>query len=392
MTIAARAVFTMACDSLDVGRRAAEDICAGFGGDRPKLALVYLTVNHDQRALLAGMREILGDSVWLLGCSAQGVMGPRVVCEQGYAAGAIGLGGPAVDFAAGHVEEIQSNTLEKGKALGRALAAGLSGRPRVAVLHYDPLCGVDMNLFLAGLDSELGCPVIGGAASHFHGPMQSTSQYFGREVFGHGAVAFAMSGAFTPELAISSGVSPVGIEMTITKGEGNMLLELDGRRALDVWEEITSAGPPNSDHTAALALGVPVQGSPESGEYLIRAAFGVDADRGGVVLQAGIPEGTKVMLHHRTVDDVQEGSRRMAEALRRRLEGKTVRAVLGFECGARTLPFLGEAATQQETVHLQETIASDAQWIGLTTWGEIHPVCGKTGFHNYTYPLLALAD
>jgi hypothetical protein len=349
-------------------------------------------VNHDQRAYLAGMRDVLGDAVRLVGCSAQGVMGPRAVSERGYAAGAMGLGGAGVDFAAGRVEEIQVDTLEKGKALGRALVAQLSGRPRVAVLHHDPLCGADMNLLLAGLDEELGCPVIGGAAGHFYGPMQRTFQYFGRDVFGHGAVAFAMSGAFTPQLAISSGVSPVGIEMTITRCEGTKVLELDGRRALDVWEEITSAGPPNSDHTAALALGVPVPGSPESGEYLIRAAFGVDVDRGGIILQAGIPEGTMVMLHHRTVDDVEDGTRKMGEALRRRLEGRSVRAVLGFECGARTSPFLGETATLQENIRLQETFASDAQWLGLVTWGEVYPVCGKPGFHNYTYPLLALTD
>ena len=84
----------------------------GLGRDRPKLALAYLTVNHDQRALLAGLREVLGDSVLLLGCSAQGVMGPRAVSERGYVAGALGLGGAGVDFAAGRVEEIQVVSLE----------------------------------------------------------------------------------------------------------------------------------------------------------------------------------------------------------------------------------------------------------------------------------------
>jgi hypothetical protein len=392
VTIEARAVFSTASDSVEVGRAMAERICEGLGGQRPRLALAYLTVNHDQAAVLSGMADVLGASALLLGCSAQGVMGPGVVCEQGYAAGAIGLGGDAVDFAAARVEEIQAGTFEKGRALGRALVSQLPARPKVVVVHYDPLCEADMNLFLAGLDGELGCPVIGGAAGHYHGPMESTSQYLGREVFGHGAVAFAMSGAFTPELAICSGVAPVGIEMTVTRCEGPLVLELDGRRALDVWEEITSAGPPSSDHTAALGLGVPVAGSPESGEYVIRAAFGVDEERGGVVLQAAIPEGTTVMLHHRSVEDVQQGARRMAGALRRRLEGRTVRAVLGFECGARTSLFVGEAALQRETVRLQETIAKDAPWLGLVTWGEIYPVCGVTGFHNYTYPLLALTD
>src|SRR5262245_34737480 len=79
--------------------------------------------------------------------------------------------------------------------------------------------------------------------------------------------------------------------------------------------------------------------------YLLRAAFGVDAERGGIVLQAGIAQGTKVMLHHRTTEDVLSGTRRMGAELRDRLDGRRPRAVLGFECGARMKPYLGEAAT-----------------------------------------------
>jgi hypothetical protein len=28
----------------------------------------------------------------------------------------------------------------------------------------------------------------------------------------------------------------------------------------------------------------------------------------------------------------------------------------------------------------------------VTCWGELFPVGGRPGFHNYTYPLLALTD
>jgi hypothetical protein len=97
-------------------------------------------------------------------------------------------------------------------------------------------------------------------------------------------------------------------------------------------------------------------------------------------------------LHHRSVEDVLSGTRRMGTALARRLEGKQLRAVLGFECGARTRPFLGDEATLAENLELQRLLPDADAWIGMMPWGEIYPTGSRPGFHNYSYPLLALAE
>ena len=34
----------------------------------------------------------------------------------------------------------------------------------------------------------------------------------------------------------------------------------------------------------------------------------------------------------------------------------------------------------------------DAAWVGGMFWGELYPVDGKPAFHNYSYPILAIAD
>jgi hypothetical protein len=176
--------------------------------------------------------------------------------------------------------------------------------------------------------------------------------------------------------------------MTVTRAEGNRIFELDGRPALDVWMEIASSGPPSVDHTAALAIGVPIG---DNGEYLVRAAFGIDEERRGVIIQTGLAAGTVVMLHHRTVSDILDGTAAMARDLRARLHGKTIHAVLGFECGARTRPFLGQDVTVRENAALQEVLGG-ATWLGMLAWGELFPVAGRPEFHNYSYPVLVLTD
>jgi hypothetical protein len=389
MGVFSRSCFSTLVSSREAGQKVAEEAVRG-ADDAPAVLIAYASVNHDQAAFLRGIADAAPAGTAVLGCSAQGIMSRGVVAEDGYLAGAIALGGSSIEARTAHVEAIHLDAGAKGRDLGRLLKGGLSGPPRAVVLLYDPLCGADVRVMLDGLFSEVGCPIIGGGASQPHGPMIRTYQYFQDRAFSGGAVAVALAGDFGMETAVCHGTSPVGIEMTVTGADGPVLLELDGRAALEVWQEITSAGPPNFDHTAALAVGI--RADDEEGLYLVRAAFGTDVARGGVVLQAGLPTGSAVMLHHRTIEGVLDGTAGMARDLSARLAGKTVRAVLGFECGARTARFLGQEGVVRENVQLQEAVGGDPAWLGMLAWGELYPHGGQPQFHNYTYPVLAITD
>lgn len=390
MTISAKGVFTLERSSGDSGRRCGEEIAAALG--QPKVVFCYLTVNHDQERFLEGLRRGLGADAHVIGCSGQGVMGKGRVVEVGYAASVLGLGGPGLEIATAFAEDIAEDPLAKGRALGRDLRRRLSAPPRAVVVNYDPLRGLDVDPFLKGVQAEIEAPIIGGAASHMYGQGKTTTfQYVGTRVLSGAAVAVALGGdGYDVEMDICTGCSPVGLEMKVTRAEGNLLLELDGRPAFDVWREISGA-PKGLDtiSTAALAVGVPVEGG--GGDQLIRAAIAADAERRGMLLPAAIPTGTTVMLHHRTTHDVLDGARRLAGRVVSRLRGRTVRAALGFECGARTKPFLGDL-TQRENEDLQRAIGPQAEWAGVICWGEIFPVARRAALHNYTFPVLLLVE
>ncbi len=358
----------------------------------PQAVIVYITLNHDQAAFLKGLRGVLGSHVPIVGCSAQGVCGPGVLSEEGYIAGAMAFGGTGLEVAAAGVDAIHTTSRDKGRRLAGRLNASLSTPPKIAVMLYDPLCGVDTEPFLEGLADELGCPVIGGGAGHYFGPMKTTYQYFDDRIASGSAAALALSGAFSCTDAVFSGCEPMGIEMTVTGAEANTVLTLDDRPALEVWKEICSSGPPNSDHTAALALGVPSPDMSSSVPYLLRAAFGIDEKRGGVVLQTAIQAGSRVMLHHRTVESMGKGFEHLEATLSEALSGSALHAVLGFECGALGQPFLGKDETSALNLALQRRLGSPENWLGLVTWGEICTLGGAPTILNYAYPLLAITD
>jgi hypothetical protein len=205
----------------------------------------------------------------------------------------------------------------------------------------------------------------------------------------------AISGAFEVEIGLCHGTAPVGIASVVTKAVGQRIFEIDGRPAVDVWRETTGCGVEDlvhQSHLAAWAVGVELAGARGQTERAIRGAFGFDPESGALILQAPVPEGTKVMLQHRTIDQVLNGTREMAADLSTRLKGRTPRAVLGFECAARTFPFLGEANTRAEHRDLRASVARDTPWLGMMAWGEVGPCAGRPAFHNYTYPLLVLTE
>jgi hypothetical protein len=395
MGLVARSIFSDEPESLDAGRSAGEALLGELGAEEPKVVLVYATMNHDQPRVLEGLRAVLGEEVLMLGCSVQGVVSNEHLTEDGFALGVMGLCGRDLGCGVAAEREIQEDSKQKGRQLGKALKRNLGCEPKVVVLWFDPLCGADIGALLDGVRLELDCRFVGGAAGQPWGPPRGTFQYLDQQVFARGVVGMALAGPFGLEIGLCHGTVPSGITSVVTKTIGNQLLEMDGRPAGDVWREITGCRPEDmvhQSHFATWALGVEMEGPGGQIEDVIRGAFGFDPKLGAITLQAAVPEGSRVMLHHRTAEKILEGTTKMASDLAARLVGREPWAVLGFECAARTYPFLGQANTRKEHEQLRAAVAPEAPWLGMMAWGEIGPCAGRPTFHNYTYPVLVLTS
>jgi len=92
MALFAHSSTSNAVSSFETGLELARDIRKTFAAEPLSGIVLYSTVNHDQQALLRGIREIAGPSVRVFGCSTQGVMSIGNVVEEGYVAGAMGPG------------------------------------------------------------------------------------------------------------------------------------------------------------------------------------------------------------------------------------------------------------------------------------------------------------
>jgi hypothetical protein len=394
--------LTVEPDSEEAARLVGNQIVAGLGGQTPKAVIVYATVNHDQAMVIQGIADVVGPGVPIVGCSSQGVVSNEQIIEEGFVLGAMALGGEALRTATALERTFQEGSFDKGQRLGRSLKADLGGDPDLVTVLYDPLCGADVEHMLAGLQAEITCPIVGGGAGQPFGPPVRTYQYFDREVLSHGLVALGLKGPFTAEIGVCHGTVPSGVVMTITKADGPRILTIDGISAIECWSRVTgysTSDLPDQNHMAAWAIAVERKtmvpgpdGPVERTAYMIRGAFGVDFETGSITMQTAIPEGTKIMIHHRTNDAVLKGTSVMGGELAQKLARRQPWAALGFECAARTAPFLGIAATIQENLALRAAVARQSPWLGMMAWGEIAPCNGLPAFHNYTYPLAVLIE
>ncbi|HEV8321392.1 MAG TPA: FIST N-terminal domain-containing protein, partial [Myxococcota bacterium] len=334
-------------ESERAGREAVGAALQAAGVERADLVLLYATIRHDPEALLAGARAA-APGARIAGCSVQGVSVAGASIEEGAAAAAMAVRSSELRFEVAVAEGVGADAYAAGRAAGRAVAVG--GRPSLVVCHWDPLTGADVDRLIQGLRTAETDNVIGGSAAQTWGLAVATWQLAGDRVLRDAVVAVGMHGG---EVLIdtSHGAEPTGVEMKVTRASANVLQEIDGRPALDVWNEMTGGdGTLRSEAVGSWLLGVrpPERLPAHYGGCLTRIVLGVDAVTGSVVVGSAVPVGSTVYLYRRSPEAVVEGARALARRLSERLAGRRPRFALGFECGGRTAPFLGTEAARAE--------------------------------------------
>ncbi|MCA9515376.1 MAG: FIST C-terminal domain-containing protein [Myxococcales bacterium] len=369
---------------------AVAEVVAGLratDGPPPAVVIAYAGVAHDQARLLAALEAEL-PGVVVVGASTQGVSIPGRCYEADRFVAAAALGGEGVRARSAVAAGFAGDPYAAGVSLAAQL--GPAEGPGVTLLWYDPLSGADVQATLRGLAAGGHPRVFGGASGQPWGRMVETFQYGGGRVMTDGAVALRVDGVL--ELSdFTHGAEPLGLELDVTRAEGNVVLELDGRPALDVWcEQLGVSAELDVENTSNWALGVkPPDDTPYEG-VITRAPFGFDPARQALVLQAPIAEGSRVQVCIRTQRAVFDGAMRMTERLKARLDGHDPVLVVSFECGARPAPFLGSEVAEREVLNLQHHLGPGVPWLGMYAWGEIAPVGARSEFHNFTFPLCVL--
>ncbi len=229
-----------------------------------------------------------------------------------------------------------------------------------------------------------GVPVLGGLASAGAGD-GSGVLISGRGIVEEGAVGVGLAGIDVLP-CVSQGAAPVGPELTITAGEGNVIDELAGRPALETLQRVVAqlSGRDQALIAGGVLIGIVVDANKaeyEQGDFLVRGIAGADPASGRVVVAADVHEGQVIRLHARDARSADEDLRRQLRLRADALSGEGPAGALLFSCNGRGAAMFG--ACDHDAVAVDEALGG-APAAGFFAAGEIGPVGGRSFLHGFT--------
>ena len=320
----------------------------------------------------------------ILGCSASGVTGEGLEVEFEASLSLLVGKVPGLRAHAFHLEEADYPSLDGPPDQWKSTLAGGLNEATGMVILADPFSFASEN-FLLGADYAFPeVAKVGGLAS---GGQQAgeIALFLDDRSYSSGVIGLTLAGSLGIEPIVAQGCRPIGPSMVVTRGQRNVVLELDKTNAMSKVLEILKALPQKDMRLASQALFVGIgAGKPslsfDDGEFLVRQALGLEPQTGSLIVGDFVRVGQTVRLHIRDGQTSIEDLKRVLERYQK--SGKAAfPAALMFSCLGRGRSLYGEANIDSNI--FAETFDS-IELSGFFCNGEIGPVGGVTSLHGFT--------
>jgi len=180
-----------------------------------------------------------------------------------------------------------------------------------------------------------------------------------------------------------------GPSRTVTKCDGNILYEIDGKPALDLYK--TYLGEKASELPGS-GLYFPIAIiDPESQEYIVRGLQNVDEANKALILFSDMHEGDSIQLMRANFDRVIDGSGISASEASFDQKNEADLAIL-ISCVARRLVL--NQLTEEELVEAKDVLGDETTICGFYSYSEMSPIVGDKAchLHNQTMTITTLRE
>jgi hypothetical protein len=237
--------------SLDAGKEAARAATAEAGVSTCDLAIMYSTPKHDNYQLRDGVRSVIGPSARLIGGYSVGIITKDMLGYEGYQVGVAIMSSDSVEVDMFIEKGLPDNEYNIGLSLGTQIKSkDYKGEPNI-LLMYDSIKesisdGMALNLatpLIEGMGQSLGnWPPTAGVGMVGDFQFNPTYQWFDQRIEQGTAMALVFSGDVRLDTIIMHGCKPSSDYHTVTRAEGNVVLEIDGKPAVNAIAEMLGPG------------------------------------------------------------------------------------------------------------------------------------------------------
>ena len=186
------------------------------------------------------------------------------------------------------------------------------------------------------------------------------------------------------------GWTPFGIERLITKSKDNILYELDGKPALDLYKEYLGE---YSDGLPSTGLHFPLSvRSKDHSHTFVRTILGIDEIQKALIFAGDVKEGYYAKLMKANCDNLIEGSLKAAEMSLESIDLSAANLAILVSCVGRKL-VLNQMASEEIDV-VRDLLGTETIFTGFYSYGEISPLNKETTceLHNQTMTITLIAE
>jgi small ligand-binding sensory domain FIST len=233
---------------------------------------------------------------------------------------------------------------------------------RFGIVHADPR-NSDILEIITGLADELDGFLVGGLTSS-RGALAQISG----EVTSAGVSGVLFAGDVPVMTALSQSCMPIAPRRQITACEDNVLVELDGRPALEIFkQDIGELLAKDLQRIAGyIFAALPIANS-DTGDYLVRNLTGFDVERQLLAIGEMVEPGQMIQFCRRDAPAAEADLVRMLGDLKKRMTAPAKGGVY-FSCLARGPNMFGDASQELKII---ERELGDVPLVGFFCNGEI---------------------
>lgn len=338
-------------------------------------------------SILADIRRRYRKAV-VMGCSTSGEINGNDVRDHSL----------SVAVARFEATRLEAATIEVADA-AESFSAGLLAarkleRPDLrAIFLLSEGLHVNGSDLVRGLNSRLGKDIVatGGLAGDGTA-FGKTWVYDGTRLRDRAVVAVGLYGdALNVTHGSQGGWQVKGKEHTVTLSKGNVLLELDGRPALTVYEEYLGA---QSSELPASGLLFPLsmRNGNDDPKRLVRTLLAIDRDKKSLTFAGDIPMHSRVSVMEADFDRLVSGAREAGRITNARPIPNDVDSLtVAISCVGRRLVL--KDRSRDEMTAVRGNLPVRSRVVGFYSYGEISPFgFGPCELHNQTMTLTMFSE
>ncbi len=355
---------------------AGADLVLVFGG-RDALA---------KNRVLSDLRASHPDAL-IVGCTTAGeIAGPRVLDDT--------VVSTAIRFSAsearGTIETLRDPDDSEG--IGLRIGARLLGDDLRHVVVLSDGLNVNGSQLVRGLTAALPASVrVTGGLSGDGERFGTTRVLWNDTLHDRSVVAVGFYGrALDVGFSAMGGWDPFGPLRRVTRAEGNVVFEFDGKPALDLYR--TYLGD-YADGLPATGLLFPLSVVMDDGEpAVVRTLLGIDEEAGALTFAGDVTQGSSARLMCSNFDRLISGAHDAAQATTPVHADGSAQLALLISCVGRKM-VLGQRI-EEEIDAVREVLGNDTPLTGFYSYGEISPVHGgsRCELNNQTMCVTTLRE